>query len=86
LLDKRAGIEGPVVGIQKLTGTARIKGKIGTHSSAAHDGYETAEIRDQIELRGPATDLAKIWQEHRYGLQALKPAFEPICAGIEAGI
>lgn len=27
----------------------------------------------------PATTMAKIWQHHRYGLQALKPALEPIC-------
>lgn len=27
----------------------------------------------------PATPLAATWQSHRYGLQALKPAMEPIC-------
>jgi len=26
----------------------------------------------------PATDLAKTWEHHRYGLQAMKPAIEPI--------
>jgi len=65
-------------GFPKATNISKLLDKR-AGSSAAHDDYETTEIRDQIELRGPATDLAKIWQEHRYGLQALKPAFEPIC-------
>lgn len=29
-------------------------------------------------ITAPATDLAQTWQGHRYGLQALKPALEPI--------
>jgi hypothetical protein len=31
-----------------------------------------------MDVTAPATDLAKTWQHHRYGLQALKPALEPI--------
>lgn len=30
------------------------------------------------DLTTPATDLARAWEGHRYGLQALKPALEPI--------
>jgi len=33
---------------------------------------------DNSELSLPSTDLAKAWASHRYGLQALKPALEPI--------
>jgi len=31
-----------------------------------------------LKKYAPITDLAKAWQGHRYGLQALKPAVEPI--------
>lgn len=31
----------------------------------------------KIEI--PATEMARTWSGHRYGLQALKPALEPIC-------
>jgi hypothetical protein len=31
-----------------------------------------------LDIEEPATDLAKAWAGHRYGLQALKPALEPI--------
>ena len=31
-----------------------------------------------LNLYAPATDLAKMWAGHRYGLQAMKPALEPI--------
>lgn len=31
-----------------------------------------------LDIVEPATDLAKAWVSHRYGLQALKPALEPI--------
>lgn len=35
---------------------------------------------DRTDVRYVAqTDMAKAWSGHRYGLQALKPAFEPIC-------
>lgn len=32
----------------------------------------------QWNITLPATDLAQVWANHRYGLQALKPALEPI--------
>lgn len=38
-------------------------------------GYNGARDADRT---APATDLARAWQGHRYGLQALKPAMEPI--------
>lgn len=35
------------------------------------------EAKD-YDITAPATDLARAWAGHRYGLQALKPAVEPI--------
>jgi hypothetical protein len=35
--------------------------------------------RDDYDVTAPATDLAQAWSGHRYGLQAIKPAFEFIC-------
>lgn len=38
-----------------------------------HDGWQ-----DSPDITEPATKMAKIWEGHRYGLQALKPCFEPL--------
>lgn len=35
-------------------------------------------VGDPSQVSLPATDLAKAWSGHRYGLQAAKPALEPI--------
>jgi len=35
-------------------------------------------IADEWDITAPATPLAQSWEGHRYGLQALKPALEPI--------
>ncbi|HPV08878.1 MAG TPA: hypothetical protein PLD57_17570, partial [Aggregatilineales bacterium] len=37
-----------------------------------------ASVGDTEVITAPATDLARTWEGHRYGLQALKPALEPI--------
>lgn len=34
--------------------------------------------KNKLELIGEPSDLSEIWKGHRYGLQALKPAVEPI--------
>lgn len=40
-------------------------------------GLNTTKPRSEsCEISEPATPLAKIWQSHRYGLQALKPSLE----------
>lgn len=41
------------------------------------NGYNSRE-RESFDVTAPATELAAIWQGHRYGQQALKPAVEPI--------
>ena len=75
-IDKAAGAEREIIGFSKWHSPGRKKAwgngvKYGTCKATAegHDGkIETA----------PATPLAKAWAGHRYGLQALKPAVEPI--------
>lgn len=74
-IDRLSGAERTVVGTWKPTGTARIKSHIGASSAAAHDGYQTGELREELPITEPATDAAKQWSG--WGT-ALKPAFEPI--------
>ena len=67
-VDRRAGAEREVVGEQPVPGYAKANVMHGTQ------GRETWSFPKTL----PATDLAKAWEGHRYGLQALKPAAEPI--------
>lgn len=48
---------------------------IGKDKARSDKTWFTAEDWD---ITKPATDLARAWEGHRYGLQALKPALEPI--------
>jgi len=41
------------------------------------NGYNSRE-RQSFDETAPATDMAQTWAGHRYGLQHLKPAIEPI--------
>lgn len=62
-VDRKAGAQRRVVGRNRRTGkVVSVYGK----------------YRGNHEETAPATDLAAAWQGHRYGLQALKPALEPI--------
>jgi hypothetical protein len=73
-LDRRAGAERPVVGTRKHAPKFDAK----RHGYREKDnGYNSRE-RATYEETAPATDLAAAWAGHRYGLQALKPAIEPI--------
>ncbi len=77
-IDKAAGAEREVVG-QVLTSydgierkpNTEMKKQWGKNAGSEYNGWGTP-------VTEPATDLAKSWQSHRYGLQALKPALEPI--------
>lgn len=74
-IDKEAGVEREVIG----TGTNGM-GRMNINNSTA--GYRPNPYSDGIDgvpITAPATDLAKAWAGHRYGLQALKPALEFIC-------
>lgn len=77
-IDKAAGAEREVVGIRKLTGTARIKGQaaFGATSGRSDDAYQDgSEINDTLNITAPATEAARQWQG--WGT-ALKPSLEPI--------
>lgn len=65
-LDKQAAAVRPTVGVGSLAATANA---YGTYPS---------EASGQFPITAPVTDKAKVWESHRYGLQALKPALEPI--------
>lgn len=79
-IDKAAGVEREVVGEWKPTGTARpnkgSKGHSAKKTTAAEPDYDPQNVI--LDITAPATPLAAAWQGHRYGLQAMKPALEPI--------
>lgn len=73
-IDRKAGAQRRVVGRRKHAPKFDAKG----HGYRQKDnGYNSRE-RVDFEETAPATDLAAAWAGHRYGLQALKPALEPI--------
>jgi hypothetical protein len=76
-IDKAAGKleEREIVGYKKLNSRDK-RTYIPTEGGGYHGVQSSPSNGMKIEL--PATDLARAWQGHRYGLQALKPAVEPI--------
>jgi hypothetical protein len=74
-IDKMAGAEREVVGQKKLWGHNAGTGA-GSFSKNQYEGT-TGVVRYE-PITAPATELAQAWKGHRYGLQALKPAIEPI--------
>ena len=74
-IDRAAGAERRIVGAQKLTGTARIKGGSGYTVDGSAGNYATADMRNSIPITASATDAARQWDG--WGT-ALKPACEPI--------
>lgn len=69
-VDRRAGAEREITRTYKR-GMPMLPGNEGTDKW--RENYT-----GEVEVTAPATDLAKAWEGHRYGLQALKPAAEPI--------
>jgi len=65
-IDKRAGAERTEIE-RTWSGGSRSGGIMGRNNGA--------RVRD---ITAPATPFARTWAAHRYGLQALKPALEPI--------
>lgn len=72
-IDRAAGAAPVVVGQRKQAGA---KFKL-TEQLIDNGGFNRTD-RDDYDVTEPATDLARAWAGHRYGLQALKPALEPI--------
>ncbi len=73
-VDRRAGAARAVVG-QRKHAPKFAAAELGYREK--DNGYNSRE-RESFDLTAPATELAAAWQGHRYGLQALKPAVEPI--------
>lgn len=73
-VDRAAGAEREVVSTHKHT----------PKWAAAELGYRekdngyNSKSRTTFDVTAPATELAQVWEGHRYGLQSLKPAIEPI--------
>lgn len=72
-IDAAAGVERQVVGrSNRAIGPSQERGYQGT-STFRETGWEDGNL-----VTAPATDLARAWAGHRYGLQAIKPSAEPI--------
>lgn len=69
-IDRAAGVKGGAVWYRRDGGPGGHSQHIGQIAANRPSGWGMTTA--------PATDLAKIWAAHRYGLQALKPALEPI--------
>lgn len=73
-IDRRAGAERTVVSTRKHTPKFNAKAQ---GYREKDNGFNSRE-RESFEVTEPATELAAAWSGHRYGGQAIKPAFEPI--------
>lgn len=74
-IDRAAGAEREVVG-HESDGSGR-RNRRNFEQGYRPDVYSSGDL-DTFPVTEPSTPLAKAWQEHRYGKQALKPAIEPI--------
>ena len=71
-IDKMEGKEREIVG--KIAGM----GKQNPEWNGTAKGRKENSFKSEYDQTIPVTDLAKQWEGHRYGAQALKPSFEPI--------
>lgn len=73
-IDRMAGVDRAVVGSRKHAPKFDAK----RHGYREKDNGFNSRERESFDVTAPATDLAAAWEGHRYGGQAIKPAFEPI--------
>jgi hypothetical protein len=78
-IDSAAGKVQAKIGERTLTGTAATSINGGKGHAGKMVGVSSVGATRDIDILAPATDLAAAWSGHRYGLQAVKPAFEFIC-------
>lgn len=64
--------------IDRYGAEREIVGKDRSGKNAIMGGLQGVENGGEYDLTLPATPLARAWEGHRYGLQALKPAIETI--------
>jgi len=74
-IDKQDGLVGEVIGEKHLWGHNAGTGA-GSFSKNKYEGMTGLSRTEPINA--PATEMSARWIGHRYGLQALKPAVEPI--------
>lgn len=72
-IDRLAGAERQTVGQRKQGGA-----KFALTQQLIDNGGFNDPARESFDVTAPATELAQAFAGHRYGLQALKPALEPI--------
>lgn len=51
---------------------------VGKMQNPASEIFRSGKMDRSVDVTRPATELAQAWEGHRYGLQALKPAVEPL--------
>ena len=80
-IDRAAGKTQPVVGV---VDPRSVYDGVDRSSSAINTNWRESEGRSDFRdnskhvVTSPVTDLAQAWAGHRYGMQALKPTYEPI--------
>jgi|GEM_PF-1000911 len=76
-IDKAVGAKRTIIGTRRAGGhpLGHGEGSNITHNAGVN---LDSTIYPEINKTAPSTDLAKAWAGHRYGLQAMKPALEPI--------
>jgi len=72
-IDRLAGAERQTVGQRKQGGA-----KFALTQQLIDNGGFNDPARESFDVTAPATELAQAFAGHRYGLQAMKPALEPI--------
>lgn len=76
-VDRAAGAEQMVVGKSNRHGGGKNYNNVTDSMPGATPLWR---LNPRIpDITAPSTPLARTWASHRYGLQALKPALEPIC-------
>src|SRR3990167_666391 len=68
-IDRHAGVEREGVEVEYRSAF---------NSSGTNQAFEGETHSRPVKFTKPSTPLAQAWEGHRYGLQALKPALEPI--------
>jgi site-specific DNA-methyltransferase (adenine-specific) len=64
--------------IDKAAGKYEEREVLGKHDNPASEIFRSGKMSRDVTLTIPATEKARAFEGHRYGLQALKPALEPI--------
>lgn len=64
--------------VDKRLGVLDKREIIGKLAEPATEIFRTGKMSRDVDITRPHSELAAAWEEHRYGIQALKPALEPL--------